>query len=282
MKISIVTASYNYQDYIKETIQSVLDQTYSDWELIIVDDCSTDNSVDVIKSFSDDRIKLFINEKNLGLAETIKLGIENATGEWIAFLESDDILREDYLEQKVNVLKQHKNLGLIFNDVELFGDNIKIKDIEKNILKKTEILKLKKYPCNLFKEILYFNRILTFSSVMVNKEYLLNCDFNTPTDKLLDWWLFIHFARKYEMYYIPEKLTKWRIHKNSYIYKKETTYSYPVNLLAYIDIFKKEKDLKLLMYVIPVIFSSLHRLKVGVLQHIKVKLGIPLRGTKEF
>ena len=97
MKISIVTASYNYQDYIKETIQSVLDQTYSDWELIIVDDCSTDNSVDVIKSFSDDRIKLFINEKNLGLAETIKLGIENATGEWIAFLESDDILREDYL-----------------------------------------------------------------------------------------------------------------------------------------------------------------------------------------
>lgn len=81
MKISIITASYNYQDYIKETIQSILDQTYQDWELIIIDDCSSDNSVDIIKSFKDDRIKLIVNEKNLGLATTVKRGIENSTGE---------------------------------------------------------------------------------------------------------------------------------------------------------------------------------------------------------
>ena len=62
MKISVVTASYNYQDYIKETIQSVLDQTYNDLELIIVDDCSNDNSVDVITSFNDERIIFFINK----------------------------------------------------------------------------------------------------------------------------------------------------------------------------------------------------------------------------
>ena len=86
MKISVVTASYNYQNYIKEAIQSVLNQTYKDWELIVVDDCSTDNSVEVIKSFDDERIKLFVNEKNLGLQKTVKRGIENATGEWIVFL----------------------------------------------------------------------------------------------------------------------------------------------------------------------------------------------------
>ena len=57
MKISIVTASYNYEKYIKETIHSILNQTYKDWEMIIVDDCSTDNSVDIIKSYNDDRIK---------------------------------------------------------------------------------------------------------------------------------------------------------------------------------------------------------------------------------
>ena len=62
MKVSVVTASYNYQDYIKEAIQSVLNQTYKDLELIIVDDCSTDNSVQVINSYKDDRIKLFVNE----------------------------------------------------------------------------------------------------------------------------------------------------------------------------------------------------------------------------
>lgn len=69
--ISIVTASYNYEQYIVETIQSVINQTYTDWELIVVDDCSTDNSVEVIKSFNDERIKLFVNEKNLGLKGTI-------------------------------------------------------------------------------------------------------------------------------------------------------------------------------------------------------------------
>ena len=105
MKISVVTASYNYQDYIKETIQSVLDQTYNDWELIIVDDCSTDNSVDVIKSFNDERIKLFINEKNLGLAQTVKRGVEYATGEWIVFLESDDLITPDNIEKKFKLLK---------------------------------------------------------------------------------------------------------------------------------------------------------------------------------
>ena len=71
MKVSVVTASYNYQDYIKEAIQSVLNQTYKDLELIIVDDCSTDNSVQVINSYKDDRIKLFVNEKNLGLLKTV-------------------------------------------------------------------------------------------------------------------------------------------------------------------------------------------------------------------
>ena len=69
-----------YENFIKDTIQSILNQTYQDWELIVIDDCSTDNSVEVIKSFKDDRIKLIVNEKNLGLAATVRRGIENATG----------------------------------------------------------------------------------------------------------------------------------------------------------------------------------------------------------
>lgn len=108
MKVSVVTASYNYQDYIKEAIQSVLNQTYKDLELIIVDDCSTDNSVQVINSYKDDRIKLFVNEKNLGLQKTVKRGIENASGEWIVFLESDDILKPDNIEKRSELLKNIK------------------------------------------------------------------------------------------------------------------------------------------------------------------------------
>lgn len=281
MLISVVITSYNYEKYLKDTINSVLSQTYSDWEMIVIDDASTDSSVDIIKEFvkKDSRIKLIENETNLGLTQTPKKGLEAASGEWVAILESDDRLREDYLEKKAAIAAQYPDIGLIFNDVELFGDETRIKELEKTFSKSSEILKRKKYPCNLFKELLYFNRILTFSSTFVNRQKFLNCDFNTPTDKLLDWWLFLHFARRNDFFYIPEKLTKWRIHNDSYIYKKDKTYSYPVNLLAFIDIVKKEKNIKLAFYIIPVIISSLYRLRVAICQHIKVVLGIPLRGS---
>lgn len=281
MKISIVTASYNYQDYIKETIQSVLDQTYSDWELIIVDDCSTDNSVDVIKSFNDERIKLFINEKNLGLKETLKRGIENTTGEWIAFLESDDILKKDYLEKKYTVIKQNPNVAVIFNDVELFGDENRVKNATPTILETANLLKKKTYPCNIFNDIIAFNRLLTFSAVSVNRQKFLECNLNTPIDKLFDWWLFIHLSRKYDFYYIPEKLTKWRLHNDSYIYYKEQLFDYPVNIAALIDIILSEKNLKLFIPLVIACISTAKRFKARLFRAIKKTLGIPLREEKK-
>ena len=98
--ISIITASYNYANYIKECIDSVLSQDFTDWELIIVDDGSVDNSVEIIKSYTDSRIRLIRNEKNSGLKQTLLRGIQEAGGEYIAFLESDDIWRTDYLSKK--------------------------------------------------------------------------------------------------------------------------------------------------------------------------------------
>ena len=280
MKISIVTASYNYQNYIKETIQSVLDQTYSDWELIIVDDCSTDNSVNVIKSFNDERIKLIINEKNLGLKETLKRGIENTTGEWIAFLESDDILKKDYLEKKYTIIKQNPNVAVIFNDVELFGDENRVKNVTPTIIETANLLKKKTYPCNIFNDIFIFNRLLTFSAVTVNRKKFLECNLNTPIDKLFDWWLFIHLSRKYDFYYIPEKLTKWRLHNNSYIYYKERLFDYPVNIAALIDIILSERNIKLFIPLVIACISTAKRFKARLFRAIKKALGIPLREEK--
>src|SRR5574344_974638 len=104
MLISIIIASYNYEMYLKDTIQSVLNQTYQDWELIIVDDGSTDNSVEIIKEFcaKDERIKLLTHQDNVnkGLTKTLELGIQQAKGEWIAFLESDDMWTSDCLEKR--------------------------------------------------------------------------------------------------------------------------------------------------------------------------------------
>lgn len=277
MKISVVTASYNYQDYIKETIQSVLDQTYKDWEFIIVDDCSTDNSVEVIKSYKDDRIKLFVNEKNLGLKETLKFGIKQASGDWVAILESDDILKQDYLEKKYEVIKRNPNVAVIFNDVELFGDENRVKNTTPTIIETSNLLQNKIYPCNIFDDLVDFNSVLTFSAVMLNRQKFLECNLNAPMDKLFDWWLFLHLARKYDFYYIPEKLTKWRLHSGSYISYKERLFDYPVNVAALIDLIKKEKDIRLFPPLFKASFSTVKRFKARFVRAIKTKLGIPLR-----
>ena len=177
MKVSVVTASYNYQDYIKEAIQSVLNQTYKDLELIIVDDCSTDNSVQVINSYKDDRIKLFVNEKNLGLQKTVKRGIENASGEWIVFLESDDILKPDNIEKKVRIAQKYKDVNLIFNDCEFFGDEEKVSDFTVALKKTRSLLRKKTYPQNMFYNFYLSNKVFTFSSVMAKRDDLLKISF---------------------------------------------------------------------------------------------------------
>ena len=83
--VSIIMPSWNTDRFIAESIQSVIDQTYTNWELLIVDDCSTDSTDEVVASFSDKRIKYFHNEKNSGAALTRNKAMREARGEWIAF-----------------------------------------------------------------------------------------------------------------------------------------------------------------------------------------------------
>ena len=102
-KVSIIMPNYNCEKFIEETISSVLAQTYENWELLIVDDCSTDSSVEIIKNYckNDDRIKLFINEENSGAAASRNWALREATGKWIAFLDSDDIWLPEKLEKQL-------------------------------------------------------------------------------------------------------------------------------------------------------------------------------------
>ena len=294
MKISIITASYNYADYIEETINSVLNQTYQDWEMIIVDDGSADNSLEVIETYCrrDGRIKLYTHENNAnkGLKDTLLLGISKAEGEWIVFLESDDILKEDYLAKKLEIAEKYPDVGLIFNDVELFGDKDRVEFSKKPFTKSHNSLIKKPFPRNIFKEMNVGNRILTFSAVMVKKSILLPEYFDTPLDKLLDWWLYIHLTYKNEVYYIPEKLTKWRLHRGSYITKNLGSRFHFIQIHAYIDIYKKVKpDWKLWWFIaytiILVLFvktSQLNLYRILLIRKIKAKLGLKLRNSPIF
>lgn len=105
-KVSIIMPNYNCEKFIEETINSVLSQTYNNWELLIVDDCSTDKSVEIIKKFceQDERIKLFINEKNSGAAASRNWALREASGKWIAFLDSDDLWLPEKLEKQLSFM----------------------------------------------------------------------------------------------------------------------------------------------------------------------------------
>lgn len=105
--VSVIMPSWNTSNFIAESIQSVIDQTYENWELIIVDDCSTDNPDEVVAKFKDKRIRYFKNEKNSGAALSRNRALREARGEWIAFLDSDDLWSPDKLEHQINFMNKH-------------------------------------------------------------------------------------------------------------------------------------------------------------------------------
>ncbi len=118
--VSIVMPSYNCEQYIEASIHSVIAQSYDKWELLIVDDCSSDRTVDVIKKFNDQRIKLFVNDHNSGAAISRNKALMNATGRWLAFLDSDDVWASNKLEVQLHFMCEH-NYMFSYTDYRIFA-----------------------------------------------------------------------------------------------------------------------------------------------------------------
>jgi len=106
--ISVIIPAYNAEKYISETIESVIAQTYTNWELLVIDDGSTDATTDIVRSFAgrDERIHLYINEKNMGVARTRNRGFDLARGEYIALLDSDDVWLSEKLARQLSLAQQ--------------------------------------------------------------------------------------------------------------------------------------------------------------------------------
>lgn len=122
--VSIITPVYNAEIFLSETIKSIQNQTYENWELLLVDDCSKDNSAKIIKEFqiSDDRIKYIKLEKNSGASVSRNTGIKNAKGRFIAFADSDDLWETEKLKIQVNYMLKH-NYGFTFTSYRYMKEN---------------------------------------------------------------------------------------------------------------------------------------------------------------
>jgi glycosyltransferase involved in cell wall biosynthesis len=120
--VSIIMPSYNTGKYIKESIQSVINQTYKNWELIIVDDCSTDNTDEVLDDIHDPRIKIYKNEKNSGAAVSRNKALSEAKGRWIAFIDSDDLWKLEKLSKQIEFMKTN-NYSFSYTNYEEIDEN---------------------------------------------------------------------------------------------------------------------------------------------------------------
>lgn len=130
-KVSILMTIFNHENYLKSSIKSLINQNYKNWELIAIDNGSTDKSALILKSFKDKRIKKKFLKKNIGRTECLNFGLKFCKSKFIAILDSDDISEKSRLRIQVREMNSSKNLGLVFSDFEFINEKSKIVKLPK-------------------------------------------------------------------------------------------------------------------------------------------------------
>ena len=142
--ISVILNVYNDEKHIKKCLDSVINQTYKDIEIIIVNDGSSDNTLKVLKEYKDKRIKIINNKKNMGLSLSRNVGIDNSKGEYLFFVDSDDYIEEDTIDYLYNLCKKNKVEMSTCNCLDVYDYDTKAKDVEERITIEPGISLLKK------------------------------------------------------------------------------------------------------------------------------------------
>ena len=197
-KISIIVPVYNAENFIATTINSVMAQTYTDWELLLVDDLSGDRSCDIIKGFKDERIHLYRQDENKGAYAARNRGLSEAEGRYIAFLDADDLWEPEKLEHELEFMKE-KNAGFVFTGYE-FAD-------EEGKGNGSVVRVPKTLP---YKRALHNTTIFT-STVMIDRNIIPDDLIRMPHIKSEDtatWWTILKAG--HTAYGLNENLVKYR------------------------------------------------------------------------
>lgn len=196
--VSIVVPVYNAEKYIEKTIRMVQAQTFTDWELILVDDCSVDESVEKIKPFLSDKIRLIRKEKNEGAAEARNTGIDNMRGRYLAFLDADDVWRREKLEKELAFMKE-KDCAFCYTSYE-FG-NEEAKGTGK-VVKVPETLNFRQA----LPRTIIFTTTVLFDTAKIDRKLLRMP--NVPSEDTATWWQILKAG--YTAYGLNENLAIYR------------------------------------------------------------------------
>lgn len=204
-ELSIVMPFYNTEKYIGDAVQSLLAQTYDNFELILVDDASTDGSAEIVKSFNDSRISLLKNEINSGIVFSRNLGMKAAVGRFIAPFDSDDVARADKFEKQIRFLKNNPDFGMV-------GSWARLIDEDGNLLKKT--WKLTQSPARI-PAFLLFKNIFVHSAVVMKREVVPENFYEDGFDLVEDYKMWIDISRIKKTSNYPDYLMFYRVHQSS-------------------------------------------------------------------
>ena len=199
-KISVIMSVYNGEKYLREAIESILDQTFIDFEFIIVIDPSIDNSLEIIQSYDDERIEIINNEKNIGLTQSLNKALKIAKGEYIARQDADDISLPNRFEEQITYLEKYPEVALLGTSAYKIDENGKI--IEKFTALAKPTIK------NLFKGNLFYH-----GSVMLRKGIINELGgYNELITYPQDYELWLRIAKHYKVGNLTQLLYKWRFH----------------------------------------------------------------------
>ena len=209
MKVSVIVTTFNREKLLQETLDAILNQTFKDFELIIIDNYSLDNTKEVVKSYNDDRIRYFKNQNDGIIAINRNFGIKKSKGEYIAFCDDDDLWMPDKLEKQLSEFEKDAQIGLVCTNGVNFNENGDFGLLHKRSLNDNDF-KL---------ESLVFENPIVNSSILIKKSVIDDVGMMDEEPEFFgaeDYSLWIRTTKKYRIKYIDLPLTKYRTHLGAY------------------------------------------------------------------
>ena len=221
-KVTVLMSVYNGEKYLREAVESILNQTFTDFEFIIIDDASTDCSLEILRSFEDPRIKIVRNIENLGLTKSLNIGLSLAKGEYIARMDADDICIKERLKIQIQIMDANPKIGICGTWAKIFGSD---ESISKRPITPEDI-----------KVALFYYNPLIHSSVIIRKSYLImyNLEYDVSFKQSQDYELWVRCAQKFQIMNIPKVLVYHRKHSNqigTQLLDKQNDYANKIRVL---------------------------------------------------
>ncbi len=200
--VTIVLPTYNGEKYIRKSIESVIAQTYKEWELIVIDDCSVDHTNQIVQEYveKDHRIKLFKNTQNLRLPSSLNVGFKKSKGKYLTWTSDDNLFKPEALETLRNRLRDNPKSGLVFSDMDYIDSQGRIIGHTPKVFSTDEI---------------YYRNIVGASFMYTRDVYQSIGDYNNQKFLVEDYDYWLRIARKFHIQYVEKSLYLYRQHEGS-------------------------------------------------------------------